>query len=99
MVLDEFGYDIGLVRIIGSSLLVSSFVLCGETTLVLYGTTTLVLYGIHHPLWLPFCLISWFGLWLGFGLSSGDNLGQGCEATIWVVWFWWQPSIPSPLMN
>jgi hypothetical protein len=99
MVLDGFGYDIGLVRIIGSSLLVSSFVLCGETTLVLCGTTTLVLYGIHHPLWLPFCLIGWFGLWLGFGLSSGDNLGQGCEATIWVVWFSWQPSIPSPLMN
>jgi hypothetical protein len=37
-----------LVWAIGSSRLVSSFVLCGTTTLVLYGTTTLVLYGTHH---------------------------------------------------
>jgi hypothetical protein len=22
-------------------------------------------------------------VWLGFGLSSGDILGQGCEATNW----------------
>jgi hypothetical protein len=69
------------------------------TTLVLCGTTSLVLCGTHHLLWLPFCLIGWFGLWLGFKLSFGDSLGQGCEATIWVVWFVWQPSIPSPLMN
>jgi hypothetical protein len=99
MVVDDFGPGIGLVWIFGSSLLVSSFILCGATTLILYGTTTVVLCGTHHPLWLPFCLIGWFGLWLGFGLSSGDNLGQGCEATIWVVWFAWQPSILSPLMN
>jgi hypothetical protein len=73
----------GLVWIIVSSLLVSSFVLCGTTTLVLCGTTTfalcgtttIVLYGTHHPLWLPFYLIGWFGLWSGFGLSPGDNLG------------------------
>jgi hypothetical protein len=83
------GSGIGLVWIIGSSLLVSSFVLYGTTTFVLYGATTLVLYGAaivvlcgtHHPLWLPFHLIGWFRLWLGFGLSSGDILGQGCEAT------------------
>jgi hypothetical protein len=107
MVLDGFGSGIGLVWIIGSSLLVNPFVLCGATTLVLYGAitlvlcgvTTLILCGTHHPLWLPLRLIGWFGLWLGFGLSSSDNLGQGCEATIWVVWFAWQPSIPSPLMN
>jgi hypothetical protein len=69
------------------------------TTLILCGMATLVLYGTHHPLWLPFRLIGWFGLWLGFRLGFGDSLGQGCEATIWVVWFAWQPSIPSPLMN
>jgi hypothetical protein len=60
------------------------------------GTTTVVLCGTHHPLWFSFLLIGWFSLWLGFGLSSGDILGQGCEATIWVVWFAWQPSILSP---
>jgi hypothetical protein len=91
MVLDGFGSIIGLVWIISSSLLVNPF--------VLYWATTLVLYGTHHPLWLPFCLIGWFCLWLGFGLSSDDNLGQGCEEPIWVIWFTWQPSIPSPLMN
>jgi hypothetical protein len=120
---DGFGSGIGLAWIIGSSLLVSFFVLygtatlilcetttivlCGTVTLVLYGTATLVLYGTttlvlcgtHHPLWLPFHLIGWFGLWLGFSLSFGDSLGQGCEATIWVVWFAWQPSTPSALMN
>jgi hypothetical protein len=69
------------------------------TTLVLCGIATLVLCGTHHPLWLPFRLIGWFGLWLGFMLSFGDSLGQGCEATSWVVWFAWQPSISSPLMN
>jgi hypothetical protein len=67
----------------------STLVLCGTATLVLCGTATLVLCGTHHPLWLPFCLIGWFGLWLGFRLSFGDSLGQGCEATIWVVWFAW----------
>jgi hypothetical protein len=77
----------------------TTLVLCGTTTLILYGTTTLVLCGTHHPLWLPFRLICWFDLWLGFRLSFGDSLGQGCEATIWVMWFAWQPSIPSPLMN
>jgi hypothetical protein len=69
MVLDGFGSGIGLVWIIGSSLLVSSFVLCGATTLVLYGITTIVLCGTtiivlcgtHRPLWLSFCLIGWFG--------------------------------------
>jgi hypothetical protein len=50
-------------------------------TLVLCGTATLVLCGTQHPLWLPFHLIDWFGLWLGFRLSFGDSLGQGCEAT------------------
>jgi hypothetical protein len=74
MVLDGFDCGIGLVWIIGSSLLVNPFILCGATTLVLCGT--------HHPMWLPFHLIGWFGLWLGFALSSGDNLGQCCEATI-----------------
>jgi hypothetical protein len=49
MVLDGFGSGIGLVWIIGLSLLVSCFVLCGTTTLVLCGT--------HHPLWLSFRLI------------------------------------------
>jgi hypothetical protein len=51
-------------------------------TLVLCGTATLVLCGTHHPLWLPFRLIGWFSLWLGFRLSFGDSLGQGCDATI-----------------
>jgi hypothetical protein len=87
MVLDGFGSSIGLVRIIGSSLVVSYFVLCGAITLVLCGTITVIMYETHHP------------LWLGFGLSSGDILGQGCEATIWVMWFAWQPPIPPPLMN
>jgi hypothetical protein len=101
MILDGFGSSIGLVWITGSGLLVNPFVLYGATTLGLFGATTLglcgetnllpcgettvVLYGTHHPLWLPFCLIGWFGLWLGFGLSSSDNLGQGCEATILVI--------------
>jgi hypothetical protein len=53
--------------------------------------------GTHHPLWLPFLLIDWFGRWLGFGLSSGDILGQGCEATIWVVRFAWQIPRSRPL--
>jgi hypothetical protein len=74
----------------------TTLVLCGTTTLVLCGTV-MVLCGTHHPLWLPFHLIGWFGLWLR--LSFGDSLGQGCEATIWAVWFVWQPSIMSPLMN
>jgi hypothetical protein len=115
IVVDGFNSGIGLVWIIGLSLLATSFVLygattvvlCGATSLVLYeattlvlcGATTLILCGTHHPLWLPFCLIGWFGMWFGFGLSSGDNLGQGCEATIWAMWFAWQPLIPSPLMN
>jgi hypothetical protein len=76
MVLDGFG--ISLVWIIGSSLLVYSFVLYGATTIVLCGATTLVLCGIttivlcetQHHLWLPFHLIGWFGLWISFG-SSG----------------------------
>jgi hypothetical protein len=46
MVVDGFGSSIGLVWIIGSSMLVSFFVLCGTAPLVLCGTTTLVLYGI-----------------------------------------------------
>jgi hypothetical protein len=71
MLMDGFGSSIGLIWIIGLSLFISSFVLCGA----------------HHPLWLSFRLIGLFGLWLGFWLRSGDNLGQGCEATIWVVWF------------
>jgi hypothetical protein len=111
----SFGSGIGLVQIIGLSMLVTSFVLCGATTVVLCGATFLVLYGAttlvlcgattlvfcgtHHPLWLSFHLIGWLSLWLGFGLSSSDNLGKGCEATIWVMWFAWQPLIPSPLMN
>jgi hypothetical protein len=82
MVVDGFVFGIGLVWIVGSSLLVSSLVFCGATTLVLCGTTIVVLCGTHHPLWLPFHLIGWFGRWVDFGLSSGDNLGQGCEATI-----------------
>jgi hypothetical protein len=45
MLLDGFGSGIGLVYIIGSSLLVNSFVLCGATNLVHYGATTLVLFG------------------------------------------------------
>jgi hypothetical protein len=96
----------GLVWIIGLSLLVNSFVLCGATTLVLCGTitlvlsraTTLVLCGTHHPLWLSFSLIGWFSMWLGIGLSSGDIFGlwQDHEEIIWVEWF--TCSIP-PLTN
>jgi hypothetical protein len=84
MVLDGFGSGIGLVWIIGSSLLVSSFILCGATILVLCGTTTVVLCGTHHPPWLSFCLIGWFDPWLGFGISSGDIFGlwQDLEAII-----------------
>jgi hypothetical protein len=94
MVVDGFGFGIGLVWIIALSLLVNSFVLCGATTIVLCqatavilcgativvlcgattldlcGATTLALCGTaplvccrtHHPLWLPFHLIGWFGL-------------------------------------
>jgi hypothetical protein len=89
MVLDGFGTCTGLVWIIGLSVLVSSFVLCGATTLVLYGTTTIVLCGTHYPIWLSFYLIGWFGLWLGFGLSSSDIFGlwQDHEAIIWVERF------------
>jgi hypothetical protein len=81
MVLDGFGFGIGLVWIIGSSLLVSSFVLC--------GTTTIVLYGAHHPLWLSVCLTGWFVLWLGFGLGYSDIFGlwQDREIIFWVKWF------------
>jgi hypothetical protein len=85
----------------GTSILVlcgtATPVLCGTATRVLCGTTTLVLCGTYHPLWLSFHLIGGFGLWLR--LSFGDSLGQGCEATIWVMWFVWQPSIPPALMN
>jgi hypothetical protein len=99
MVVHDFGSSMSLVWIIGSSLLVNSFILYGATIIVLYGTTTPVLCETHRPLWLPFCLFGWFDLWLDFGLSSDDNLDQGCETTIWVVWFIWQPSISSSLMN
>jgi hypothetical protein len=58
----------------------------GVTTLVLYGITTVVLYGTHHPLWLSFQVIGWFGLWLGFGFSQ-VNLWQDREAIIWVECF------------
>jgi hypothetical protein len=86
MVLDGFCSGIGLVWIIGLSLLVSSFVLYGAPTLVLCGATTVVLCGTHHPMWLSFCLIGRFSLWLGFGLSSGDIFGmwQYCEVIIWI---------------
>jgi hypothetical protein len=62
-------------------MLVSSLVLFGQqplssmsnnpyplwaTTPVLCGTATLVLCGTHHPLSLPFRLISWFGLLVRF---------------------------------
>jgi hypothetical protein len=69
-----------LVRVCWSILL--SFV--GATTIVLCGATTIVLCGTHHPRWLPFHLIGWIGLWLGFGLSSSDIFGlcQVCEAII-----------------
>jgi hypothetical protein len=86
MVVDGFGSGMDLVWIIDSSLLVSSFVLCGATIIVLYGATTLVLCGAtivvlcgvttlvlcgtHHPLWLPVRLIGWFSLWFFFGSSS-----------------------------
>jgi hypothetical protein len=82
MVVHGFGFGMCLVWIIGSSLLVNSFVLCGATIVVLYGTTTVVICGTHHPLWLPFYLFDWFSLWLGFRLSSDDNLDQDCEVTI-----------------
>jgi hypothetical protein len=39
----------------------------GATNLVLCETITVVLCGTHHPLWLAFRLIGWFGLWLDFG--------------------------------
>jgi hypothetical protein len=45
---------------------VTTLVLCETTTLVLCETTTLVLCGTHHPLWLPFRLIGWFGLLVKF---------------------------------
>jgi hypothetical protein len=69
MVVDGFCSGIGWVWIIGSSMLVTSFVLYGARILVLYVATTLVLYGAitlvlcgttivilcgtRHPLWLP----------------------------------------------
>jgi hypothetical protein len=58
-------------------------------TLVHCGTTTLILFGTHHPLWLSFHLIGWFGLWLGFGLSYVDIFGlwQDREAIFWVKRF------------
>jgi hypothetical protein len=72
----------------------------GQQPLSSVGQQPLSSVGQHRcPLWLRFYLIGWFDLWLGFGLSSGDNLGQCCEATIWVMWFVWQPSILSPLKN
>jgi hypothetical protein len=57
---------------------------CWLVLLSSVGATTLVLCGTHHPLWLSFRLICWFGLWLGFGLSSGDIfvLWQHHEAII-----------------
>jgi hypothetical protein len=45
MLVDDFGSSIGLVWIIGLSLLGSSFILCGATTLVLYEITIIVLCG------------------------------------------------------
>jgi hypothetical protein len=59
----------------------TTLVLYGTTTLVLYGqqplssvgnnpcplwATTFVLCGTHHPPWLHFCLIGWFGLLVRF---------------------------------
>jgi hypothetical protein len=49
MVLNGFGSGIGLVWIIGSSLLVNSFVLCGATTIVLCGAINIVLCGGNNP--------------------------------------------------
>jgi hypothetical protein len=43
----------------------TTLVLCGTATLVLCGTAV-VLCGTHHPLWLPFRLIGWFGLLVRF---------------------------------
>jgi hypothetical protein len=96
MVLDGFGFGIGLVWIIGTSLLVSSFVLCGATTLVLCGITTLVLCGTitvvlcgHTPPSGVIFSFNWLVWWLGFGLSSGDifSLWQDREAIFWVEQF------------
>jgi hypothetical protein len=77
-----------LVRVCWSILLsfvgATTIVLCGATTIVLCGATTIVLCGTHHPRWLPFHLIGWIGLWLGFGLISSDIFGlcHVCEAII-----------------
>jgi hypothetical protein len=66
----------------------TTLVLCGTTSPILYGTTTFVLCGTYHPVWLSFSLIDWFCLWLGIGLSSGENTGlwQDHELIIWVEW-------------
>jgi hypothetical protein len=60
------------------------------TTLVLYGTTTLilrgiavVLYGTHHPLWLPFRLIGWFGLLIRFWDESPWFLVKVARQPFW----------------
>jgi hypothetical protein len=45
---------------------VTTLVLCGTITIILCGTITLILCGTHHPLWLPFRLIGWFGLLVKF---------------------------------
>jgi hypothetical protein len=89
MVLDDFSSGIGLVWIIGSSLLISSFVLCGgNNPYPLWDNNTYPLWDTS-PMWLSFRLIDWFGLWLGFVLRSGDifSLWQDREAIFWVERF------------
>jgi hypothetical protein len=70
MVLDGFGSVISLVWVFHSSLLVSSFVLYGTTTLVFCGVITLILCGappsvaIFSLNWLVWSVVRfWVKLW------------------------------------
>jgi hypothetical protein len=88
-------------------------VLCGTATLVLCGQQPLSsmdnnLCPVDNnpcPLWdTPPSVIIFSFNWLVWSIGQILGcvlvvLGQGCEATIWVMWFVWQPSIPPPLMN
>jgi hypothetical protein len=67
---------------------------------VMYSTPPIPPRGNNRcPLWdTPSSVVTFLFNWLvwpvgSVGLSSGDNLGQGYKATIWVMWFALEPSI------
>jgi hypothetical protein len=74
MVVDSFGSSFGLVYIIGSSLLVSSLVLCGQQPLSSVGKNSCPLWDSRGPLWdTPPSVVTFLFNWLVW--SVGQILG------------------------